>query len=314
MLTTTTSCLVAAALGAAVDQSQLAAIDVCHPLWLSRTPRAQAIGETLRHMRVLELRTLRLYRRPGKTTLSPERLSRIEGGFQGLCAMRALSPASGAVGARGLGCTASWRLRGRADMADVARLTDELILLQASIASGTRRGRVMECHMEEILNLRGMLSDLRGRRSWAQLGCHERSELLSAFQLWSRLAADALDRTAAFVADADRGPASPEHALCAALAAYTAALVATSGESMLARAAEVMPRRRLFWRDEGSEAERRAADAAVAKARAATQRGAQAADEWRPALPDCDPLLKDRRIRAALRAIRAAQAQREQAP
>ena len=262
-------------------------LDICHPLWLSRTPAVRACGETLRRVRGAELRALRHYFRPGAAR-DVDRLAGIAQDAEAL--LPDLSPYGRTAGL--VAMVKEQANAGRPKASDIARLCDAAVALQEEILS--QRGR--QEHLETVLELRAKLSDLRRRADWDRFAGRERREILNAFALWARLASDALDRLNAIVADRRM------HPLCGLLSAYVRHTVRASGRSMQARATEILPRRQWLILSEGTRAERRAAATAVAEIRAVLRRCAGGQPER---LGDTD----DRRVQSAVRALHDVQIQ-----
>ena len=298
-------------------------LDICHPLWLSRTPDARACGLHLRHMQTLELRTLRHYCRPGGKAKDLTSLSLLAADVDALSPALSAYTQTARLAAQTQRCIGAWRRKGRTRQADLALLCDAAIELQEQIVAHAGPHAARQDHLAQVLSLRGRLSDLRTRRTWNGLGARERDEVLNAFGLWPRLAEQALDRADALVARLRPRPGSRQHVLCALLLAYVRQHVAVSGRSMLRRGDEILPRTRwALWR-EGTREERRAAAAAatqidqIARRSAASahvplrvlvatqQHGLAAAQVPGPA---CD-VLQDRRLRAGVQAVFDALAQ-----
>ena len=266
-------------------------LDVCHPLWLSRTPAIRVCGETLRRVRAVELRTLRHYFRPGA--------ARDAGQLGGIA--RDVEAQLPALSAYRRTATLVTMVKGQANVgrpkaSDIARLCDAAAALQEEIVGHRDGDAVRQEHLLAVLELRAKLSDLRRRAGWDRFVGRERKEILNAFALWARLASDALDGVDAIAAE-NRGDT-----LCGLLSAYVRHAVRVSGMSMQRRAKEILPRRRWGILPEGTRAERSAAAVAVADVRAVLRRCS--AD--RPQGPSGTD---DRRVQSAVRALHDMQAQ-----
>ncbi len=246
-------------------------------------------------MQTLDLRTLRFYFRPGKTPLTADGAVRIEYGLRA-----ALSPEEWG---RASGWVRQWQAKGRVDQGQLSRLCAALVRAEAKLAATATGAAQERARFEEMLALRQQLADLRTRRRWSGLSGEEQAEVLAAYRLWPRLAAAALGETKKLAGGI--GPDEPRtrRALAALLRQYVSAAIWASGQSMLRRAKELMPKKRLLLPDEGSEGERKAADAAVARVQAIAARARQEFGEAARVQGGSHAALSDRRVMGAERAI-----------
>lgn len=299
-----------------------ASLDICHPLRLSRTPAVRGCGQLLKQMQALELRTLRHYFRPGPVAVKTSTINRIARDVEAIASdLSAYSQTSPLV-AEARRCLSAWRLGGRSRAADVALLCDAAARLQEQIAASGEHVAARQDHFMQVLRLRGCLADLRRHRTWRGLSGRERDEILNAFQLWPRLAEEAMDAADALVARMRPRPPSCRHVLCALLLAYVRQQVKLSGKSMLRRGREILPRLRWGVWPEGTRHERRTATAAMDRIRCIVRRSAAsshvplrllaAAQQQSSASGRADQgmsVLQDRRVRRAVQAVSEAQAQ-----
>jgi len=294
-----------------------AAVDLCHPLWLSRTPAVRSCAQRVQQMQALELRTLRHYYRPGAARLTPERQERLEQLVRAGAACLSARRGAPEFASHAQRCLAEWRRAGRARPQDVAALCERLLALQEQIAAvPTPKG---EAQLDHVLRLRAELADLRQQQRWQQLSPRERREALRAFALWAELAQDALARADAFVAERRPAAGSPGFALSALLLAYVRGSVLVSGRSMLSRSRQILPGKRWLVWPEGTAAERRQARAARQAIARTVRRcaasvglcGAMVCNQAGPPNPDLRAALEDRRVQAAVRHVTRLRAEGE---
>lgn len=275
----------------ASNAGEVGRLDVCHPLWLSRTPSVRLCGETLGRLRALELRALRHYFRPGAGR-GAQQLGSIARDAE------ARLPALSAYGrtAALFAMIKRQANRGRLKARDIARLCDAAAALQEEIVGQRGTDVARREHLTAVLELRAKLSDLRRRVDWAAFSGRERREILRAFALWAQLASEALDRVDAVVVESRPDP------LCGLLAAYVRQTVRISARSMQHRAKELLPGRRWLILPEGTRSERRAASGATARIGAVLRRCSGGPAER---LEGTD----DRRAQSAVRALHNLQAE-----